>query len=126
MPIKNAVKAAGPISFIGLIALAVISGTFMGFIPSDMHLMYNTSTAVLVMVFAIIVAAVNIQKTEVVEALLSVIAISMGVASLAALLITSTLPFADVIGAIFVNLASMFLTIGTVTGFIVLARILKN
>jgi len=123
---KNIIKTAGPISFIGLIVLAVISGAFMGIIPSDMHLMYQTLTAGLVVILAIVVAVANIQKTEVVEALLSIIAVSMGVASLTAILITTTLPFADVIGAILVNIASMFLTIGTVTGFIVLARILKN
>lgn len=123
---KNAVKAAGPISFTVLVILAIIAGAFTGLIPAGMQTMYQVVSAGLIVVLAMVVAVANIQASEVVKALVSIIAISMGVVSLAALLIASTMPFASVIGAILVNLSAVFLTIGTIVGFITLMKILKN
>lgn len=123
---KNTIKAAGPISFIGLVILAVIAGAFTGLIPAGMQTMYQVMSAGLIVVLAVVVALANIQASEVVKALVSIIAISMGVVSFAALLVSTTLPFADVIGAILINLSAVFLTIGTIVGFVSLMKILKN
>ena len=105
------IQALGPLSFALLVALAVVMGLFVDLITPAV-------SATLIILLALVVGFSNITQKEVVTFLIAVVAIVLMSATLATMVITSTMPFATVFGAILANLVLAFAVVGVVVGIL--------
>ena len=108
---KNMIQSLGPLSFALLVALAVVMGLFVDLITPAV-------SATLIILLALIVGFSNITQKEIVTFLIAVVAIVLMGATLATMVITSTMPFATVFGAILANLVLAFAVVGVVVGLL--------